>query len=354
MLVFLLSAIAISLSGVMAPGPITAATLAAGVRSRHAGMFIALGHAVIEMPLILLLVAGIDAFFKFPEVKAGIGLVGGVVLILMGIQLLWSLRRCTVDSEIHMQLHPFITGVVLTVANPYFLIWWATVGLALASQAAEYGGLTLLAFAVVHWLCDLGWLEVLSCVGFKGSQVFGLRSQMIISMICALVLLAFGLMFCYDAGIMYSEKNTSAAGPARWAQIAATFEKHQFFCRLCRYHRPIRESSQTLLSPERQVALGRPPTGFLSIAPHTVALLARRCVGCPGVGEWEPWLRLAQQTQAWGKSRPSSKGWSHGLGRVGWRGLVSTSWLWHLFLLAHDWRSIANLSQSRVRGQQEE
>lgn len=120
MLVFLLSAIAISLSGVMAPGPITAATLAAGVRSRHAGMFIAFGHAVIEMPLILLLVAGIDAFFKFPEVKAGIGLVGGVVLILMGIQLLWSLRRCTVDSEIHMQLHPFITGVVLTGGQPIF------------------------------------------------------------------------------------------------------------------------------------------------------------------------------------------------------------------------------------------
>jgi len=55
MFAFLLSTVAISLSGVMAPGPITAATLAAGARGRHAGAMICLGHVVVELPLILLL-----------------------------------------------------------------------------------------------------------------------------------------------------------------------------------------------------------------------------------------------------------------------------------------------------------
>jgi len=165
MFAFLLSAVAISLSGVMAPGPITAATLAAGARSRHAGAFIALGHAVVEMPLILLLAAGIGTFLKSPAVKAGIGLAGGVVLVLMGAQLLLSLWRYKTNSEATVQRRPFMTGVVLTGANPYFLFWWATVGLALATQAAEYGAVALLAFGVVHWLCDLGWLEVLSWAG---------------------------------------------------------------------------------------------------------------------------------------------------------------------------------------------
>ncbi len=72
MLSFLLSAVAISLSGVMAPGPITAATLAAGARSRHAGAMIALGHAVVEMPLILLLVVGVGSFLESSAVRAGI------------------------------------------------------------------------------------------------------------------------------------------------------------------------------------------------------------------------------------------------------------------------------------------
>lgn len=201
MLTFLLSAVAISLSGVMAPGPITAATLAAGARSRHAGTFIALGHAVIEMPLILLLAAGIGTFLKSPAVKAGIGLAGGVVLVLMGAQLLLSLRTCKTDTEATVQWHPFMTGMVLTGANPYFLFWWATVGLALATQATEYGAVALIAFGIVHWLCDLGWLEVLSLAGFKGSQAFGSRSQKVVSVVCAVVLLGFGMKFLYEAGI---------------------------------------------------------------------------------------------------------------------------------------------------------
>ncbi|MFZ1935186.1 MAG: LysE family transporter [Thermoguttaceae bacterium] len=198
---FLLSAVAISLSGVMAPGPITAATLAAGARSRHAGALIALGHAVVEMPLILLLAAGIGTFFRSPTVKSGIGLAGGGVLVLMGIQLLFSLRQPKTESQAAVQRRPFITGIVLTGANPYFLFWWATVGLALATQAVEYGAAVLLAFGVIHWLCDLVWLEVLSVAGFQGSQAFGLRSEKLISVVCAVVLFGFGLKFLYEAGI---------------------------------------------------------------------------------------------------------------------------------------------------------
>jgi threonine/homoserine/homoserine lactone efflux protein len=201
MLAFFLSAITISLTGVMAPGPITAATLAAGARSRHAGALIALGHAAVEMPLILLLAAGIGAFLESPTVKAVIGLAGGTFLVLMGVQLLLSLRTCNAESEAAVQRRPFMTGVVLTGANPYFLVWWATVGLTLATQASGYGAAALIAFGIVHWLCDLVWLEVLSWAGFQGSQAFGLRSQKVISVICAVVLLGFGLQFLCEAGI---------------------------------------------------------------------------------------------------------------------------------------------------------
>ena len=62
MITFLLTATAISLSGVLAPGPMTAATLAAGTRSRHAGAIIALGHGVVEFPLMLVIIAGREGF----------------------------------------------------------------------------------------------------------------------------------------------------------------------------------------------------------------------------------------------------------------------------------------------------
>jgi threonine/homoserine/homoserine lactone efflux protein len=207
MLAFLLSAVAISLSGVMAPGPISAATLAAGARSRHAGALIAMGHAVVEAPLILLLAAGIGIFLTSPGVKSGIGLIGGAFLILMGAQLLLSLRKDRMASKATIERRPFITGIILTGANPYFLLWWATVGLTLATQAAGYGAPALLAFGVIHWLCDLGWLEVLSQAGFHGSQAFGLRCRKVISLVCGVVLFGFGLNFIYDAGVSLLSAN---------------------------------------------------------------------------------------------------------------------------------------------------
>lgn len=201
MIAFLLSAVAISLSGVMAPGPITAATLAAGARSRHAGALIALGHAVVEIPLILLLVTGVGTFLESPAVRAGIGLAGGAFLLWMAVQLLKSLRDSEAGSTASGDRHPLVTGIVLTGANPYFLVWWATVGLALASKAIEFGAGMLALFALVHWLCDLVWLEVLSVAGYQGTETFGERSQKAVSGVCAVVLLGFGLKFVYDAGL---------------------------------------------------------------------------------------------------------------------------------------------------------
>jgi threonine/homoserine/homoserine lactone efflux protein len=183
----------------MAPGPITAATLTAGSHRRDAGALIALGHIAIELPLILLLAAGLGSQLQWMPVRAAIGLAGGCVLIWMGGQLLWDLRDSPADLPSAVERHPFVTGLVLTAANPYFFVWWATVGLTLTSQALQLGGLALLLFALAHWLCDVSWLTVLSWAGFKGTEAFGPRMQSAISAVCGLVLVAFGLRFVCGA-----------------------------------------------------------------------------------------------------------------------------------------------------------
>jgi len=50
-------------------------------------------------------------------------------------------------------------------------------------------------FAVIHWLCDLVWFQVLSWASFKGSALFGPQTQRIILLVCSLALLFFGLYF---------------------------------------------------------------------------------------------------------------------------------------------------------------
>jgi len=203
LIAFLIKAVGISLSGVLAPGPMTAATLAAGARRPHAGAIIALGHAAVELPLVLIIMKGAGDFVKHRNVTIGIGLVGGAFLLLMGIQLAVSLRGELDQAGTEEQRHPFMIGVILTAANPCFLIWWATIGLGLAIQAENLGILAFALFAAIHWLLDLAWLEALSLASNKGTELLGDKLHRTVLAVCAIMLLGFGCNFIYEAGVMY-------------------------------------------------------------------------------------------------------------------------------------------------------
>jgi threonine/homoserine/homoserine lactone efflux protein len=184
----------------MGPGPMTAATLAAGARHKHAGLTIALGHAIVEFPLMILIVAGLGRFFQIENVKTTIGLIGGAFLVVLGLQMLRDSRKPVTLTPSAANRSTLVTGIVLTIGNPYFLLWWATVGLALATQASAFGILAFALFGLVHWLCDLVWLEILSLTSFKGSRVFSEKAQQIVLAVCGSALLLFAAKFLLDAG----------------------------------------------------------------------------------------------------------------------------------------------------------
>jgi len=202
LLVFLGSAVLISLSGVMAPGALTAATLAVATRNRWAGTLVAVGHAVVELPLIVLIVLGMDELLKRQPVQIGIGLAGGAFLLLMAWGMFRSLRRPAPEeaTAVSARRSPIVIGIVLSASNPYFLLWWATVGLALATQAVSLGIMAFALFAVIHWLLDLIWLTLLSWVTYGGGKLMGDRTQRVILAICAAALVFFGGKFLFDAG----------------------------------------------------------------------------------------------------------------------------------------------------------
>lgn len=192
---FLVSVVGISLSGVMMPGPLTAATITKGYRDKNAGALIAVGHAVIELPLIALIYSGFAYFFVSPEVKRIIGLVGGLMLIFMGVQLFRTMRRASTKVA-DLPYSSLPTGIIMTWANPYFFLWWATIGVALVANATNFGILGLVLFGLVHWSCDLGWLEFISASVFKSRHLWTVKVQRIVFGICALVLIGFGVWFC--------------------------------------------------------------------------------------------------------------------------------------------------------------
>ena len=195
---FLVQAILISLSGVMGPGPLTVVVVDEGARSPRAGLLIALGHGVVEFPLMALIAVGLAPVLERPVVGAVVGLAGGVVLLWMGVGLLRSIRG-TIDTETRRASSPFVAGMLMSAVNPYFLVWWATVGATLVFRALEYGIWPFVIFAVVHWSLDVGWDYVLSAASHRGFRVLGPRFLKGVSLVAGLLLVFFGIRFVIEA-----------------------------------------------------------------------------------------------------------------------------------------------------------
>jgi threonine/homoserine/homoserine lactone efflux protein len=182
----------------MAPGPITAVTVSKGTKSPHAGAIIALGHGIVEIPLMILILYGFGEILKILYIKAIIGLLGGLFLLKMGLGLLKGIKQAKVDSS-NSPSSPLRAGIILTLANPYFLVWMATIGSILIFRSYAFGLLGFTIFIIAHWSCDFLWLYFLSALSFKGGQFFGKRLQQVLFLICGVFLLFFSSKFIYDA-----------------------------------------------------------------------------------------------------------------------------------------------------------
>jgi threonine/homoserine/homoserine lactone efflux protein len=188
------SVIGISLSGVMMPGPMFAVVLAKSYKSPWAGTQMSLGHAVIEVPLILLIRFGFGSFFEYAAVQLILSLVGGAMIVWMGISM-FRARATVVREGKDSPYNAFVAGIVMTVLNPFFLLWWATVGIALVMKFTDYGMIGLLVMNITHWACDFVWLSFLSVSVYKTHSFLSKRWQEWIFIIISLLLVFFGIRF---------------------------------------------------------------------------------------------------------------------------------------------------------------
>ena len=173
---FLIEAVLVSLSGVLAPGPITSVSVGYGSENPRAGAWVALGHGIVEFPVMIGVFLGVGAVIELLWVRTAIDLLGGAFLLYMGVGLLRGMRQEGISGT-ERSGSPLAAGALLSLGNPYFLIWWATVGAGLILRSREFGLMGFVAFAIGHWLCDLGWDSFLSVLSFRGGQFFGKRFQ---------------------------------------------------------------------------------------------------------------------------------------------------------------------------------
>jgi|Deesub1362A_J573_1020465.scaffolds.fasta_scaffold00094_43 threonine/homoserine/homoserine lactone efflux protein len=191
---FLAITVVVSLSGVLAPGPVLTVTIAKGHKDKNAGAWVAAGHGIVEIPLILLIYLGFSNYLTSTLFLRAIGIIGGLLLVYMGISLI-KVRGNPEYSERDVSYGPVLGGILATGSNPYFILWWATVGLTLISRAATFGFIGFAVFAVVHWLCDLAWDWFVSFSVFKSRKLWTRKVHAIVFSACGLLLCWFGVGF---------------------------------------------------------------------------------------------------------------------------------------------------------------
>ena len=191
---FLVSVVLISMSGVLLPGPLFAATIEKAVKSKTAGLLIAVGHGIVEFPLMFLIYFWLSQFVIPDVVPITVGLIGGLLMMFMGFQTFRN-RNKNNQKYASPKKDSLTAGIWTTAANAGFILWWLTIGTTLILNAQFFGLLGFSVFAVVHWLCDFVWYTVVAFIIFKSRRFWNEKVHTSVFIFCFAVFVGFGAWF---------------------------------------------------------------------------------------------------------------------------------------------------------------
>ncbi len=196
--VFLASVLLISLSGVLMPGPLFAITIKKASKSKTAGALIAVGHGIVEFPLMFLIFFVLNQFNIPSFVQVAVGLVGGFFMVFMGVQAFRNRYRQQ-EATVDLKRDSVLAGIWTTAANAGFILWWLTIGTTLILNAKLFGLVGFSVFAGVHWLTDFVWYTVVAVLIFKSQRFWTARVHNGIALFCVAVFIGFGAYFMGSA-----------------------------------------------------------------------------------------------------------------------------------------------------------
>lgn len=214
------TAFVVGFSGAMMPGPLLTVTIGESARRGFiAGPLIVLGHAILELALIIALAAGLAVFITAPRVSQVIAVIGGIFLFYLGIQMCRDALKGKLSMEMVRsaeggaaspgnetaapvkagtgRLHPVAAGIMLSLSNPYWTLWWATIGLGYITLSLRSGYTGLTFFFSGHILADLVWYSLVSAAVAGGRKFLsdGIYRGILVS--CGIFLAGLGGYFLY-------------------------------------------------------------------------------------------------------------------------------------------------------------
>lgn len=189
----------VGFSGAIMPGPLLTVNIQESYqRGWTAGPLMVLGHAILETVLVVGLMLGLDRLISQSITQGIVGLVGGAVLLWMawGMLLNGGKEGLSLENRAELtgkRMHPVLAGAVVSLSNPYWSLWWATIGLGLMVHAKTWGTMGLALFLIGHLMADLVWYTVISIAIATGRHVIPSRFFRGLIMVCGFFLIYLSL-----------------------------------------------------------------------------------------------------------------------------------------------------------------
>ncbi|MCE4612243.1 MAG: LysE family translocator [Desulfurococcales archaeon] len=205
--------IAVTPSGALSPGPLSAGAVAiGGFTGVLGGLAVALGHTLAELPYVLLLVKSVESARRFVERwRLPLNVVVGAFLVFFAVGLVeaaWSAWHGSLGfaaPRIASLYSAVGYGAVLTLFNPYFLAWWVTVGYPLVNDSSRKGYRGVAVMYLSHVWMDYVWLGLLSWSGGV-SRLLGYRAYGVLLAVIACVLAYFAARILIEAFKLYKRR----------------------------------------------------------------------------------------------------------------------------------------------------
>jgi len=201
------TAFVVGFTGALMPGPMLALTISQATRYGFwAGPLIVLGHAILELVLVIALVIGLSQVIGNQLVLSIVGIVGGLVLMYMGVTTTkqgWQSAVLPLRSTDNTQNRKLVfSGIIVSLSNPYWTMWWATIGLTYLLWSAKLGLIGVATFFASHISADFIWYALIAFIVVKGRKTINDGIYRWFLIICGLALVGLGVYFI-TSGIQF-------------------------------------------------------------------------------------------------------------------------------------------------------
>lgn len=205
----LLTSFVYALTGALSPGPLLTFTIYKSLRQDRgylAGIFIVLGHATIEFLLIIALLAGALLLLQNIIFLIIMGIIGGIILVFFGILVIYNALITNFEEYFYVgneqpkgfKGNSFLGGIIVSLSNPYWEIWWIVVGfdLMIRLNISFINPIGILLFFIGHELGDAVWYLPISVFTYLGGKVIKYKIYKYALLLCGSFMIIFGIYLC--------------------------------------------------------------------------------------------------------------------------------------------------------------